>query len=107
MLQVAAGRHVAAAMAAAALFLGPDRAAAQDTDPYDELQVPLDPSAPLDPLPDLGVEWPDMEEPVGPIAVAPDTNIAEAATERTYWVRIEGLDAADSQALIGEFQTRA
>ncbi|HEX8625998.1 MAG TPA: BamA/TamA family outer membrane protein, partial [Allosphingosinicella sp.] len=54
---------------------------------------PLDPSAPLDPLPDLGVDWPDMEEAADDaIAEAPETGIADSAAERRYTVRIEGLD---------------
>ncbi len=84
------------ALAAAALSFFHGAAAAQDAAPYDELNQPLDPSAPLDPLPDLGVEWPDMEEAAGePIATSPDTSIADAAAERSYTVRIEGLNGAD------------
>ncbi|MBA3677050.1 MAG: BamA/TamA family outer membrane protein [Sphingosinicella sp.] len=105
MLQVAAGRRVAAALAAAALFLGPENTKAQDAEPFGELQAPLDPSAPLEPLPDLGVDWPEMDEPeANPIAVAPDASIADAATERTYAVRIEGLQIADAEKLIAEFR---
>ncbi|HEX8535338.1 MAG TPA: BamA/TamA family outer membrane protein [Allosphingosinicella sp.] len=103
MLQVAAGRPVAAALAAAALTLWPAAAAAQDATPYDELNRPLDPSAPMDPLPDLGVDWPDMEV-AEPVAARPDTTIADAETERSYTVRIEGLDAAADQGLTAQFQ---
>jgi translocation and assembly module TamA len=67
-------------------------------DPLD--QPPLDPSAPLDPLPDLGVDWPDMEEGTAEaIAEAPDAGIADAGSERRYTVRIEGLDA-DTEAVV-------
>src|SRR3546814_15355340 len=85
MLQVAAGRRVAAALAAAVLSLCHGHALAQDDpDPYGELDAPLDPSAPLAPMPDLGVPWPEMEAETGEdIADAPDTNIAEAGGERT------------------------
>lgn len=108
MVQVAAGRHVAAALAVAALFFSHGKAQAQDqaqdSGGYDVLDAPLDPSAPLDPLPDLGVDWPDMEaESVGPISDTPDTAIADASIERSYSVRFEGLEETDAAALIEQF----
>jgi translocation and assembly module TamA len=104
MLQVAAGRPVVVALAAAALSLCHGAAAAQDRDPADELNQPLDPSAPLDPLPGLGVDWPDMEEAADErIADTPDASIADAATERTYVVRIEGLDGIADEGLLAQF----
>ncbi|HEY0130339.1 MAG TPA: BamA/TamA family outer membrane protein [Allosphingosinicella sp.] len=104
MLQVDAGRGVAAALAALLLCACPGTLLAQEQpppgDPLD--QPPLDPSAPLDPLPDLGVDWPDMEQGADDrIADAPDTGIADAAAERGYTVRIEGLDA-DTEAALRE-----
>ncbi|HWH18678.1 MAG TPA: BamA/TamA family outer membrane protein [Allosphingosinicella sp.] len=100
MLQAAAGRRVAAALAAAVLILIPEQASAQDADPFDDLEAPLDPSAPLDPLPDLGVEWPDLEAETDQlIADAPDTSIADAAAERSYAVHFEGLDGIDARLL--------
>ncbi|MEA3065569.1 MAG: translocation and assembly module TamA [Sphingomonadales bacterium] len=72
------------------------------SDPLDP--PPLDPSAPLDPLPDLGVDWPDMEQGADDsIAVAPDAGIADAAAERRYTVRIEGLDADTGAAIKAQF----
>ena len=103
MFQVAAGQRVAAALAAAAITFSHAPARAQDRDPLDELSQPLDPSAPLDPLPDLGVEWPDMEQADQAISDAPDTNIADAAAERSYTVRLEGLDGVADQSLIDQF----
>ena len=130
MLQVAAGRHVAAALSAAALFLTPDSALAQDEDPFAELEqpvdvevdpevpledvplgdippdpdAPLDPSAPLDPMPDIGVDWPDLAEDADEaIAEAPDTGVADAATERTYSVVIRGLDEGVEAGLRPQF----
>jgi translocation and assembly module TamA len=92
----------------AALFLCACPAAllAQEPAPADPLdQPPLDPSAPLDPLPDLGVEWPDMEQGADdPIAEAPDSGIADAAAERRYAVRFEGLDADTEAALRPQFE---
>src|SRR3546814_6767209 len=75
MLQVAAGRRVTAALAAAVLSLCHGHALAQDDpDPYGELDAPLDPSAPLAPMPDLGVPWLEMEEETG-------EDIADAGSE--------------------------
>ncbi|HEX8261958.1 MAG TPA: BamA/TamA family outer membrane protein, partial [Allosphingosinicella sp.] len=72
------------------------------SDPLD--QPPLDPSAPLDPLPDLGVDWPDMEQGTDEgIADAPDAGIADAAAERRYTIRIEGLDADLEAAVKAQF----
>lgn len=104
MLQVAAGRRVAAALAAAVLSLCHGHALAQDPDPYGDLDAPLDPSAPLAPMPDLGVPWPEMEAETGEdIADTPDTNIADASGERTYSIDVEGLDGVDSEGLLGQF----
>ncbi|HEX8379020.1 MAG TPA: BamA/TamA family outer membrane protein [Allosphingosinicella sp.] len=102
MFQIDAGRGVAAALAALLLFACPGALLAQEQptpeDPLD--QPPLDPSAPLDPLPDLGVDWPDMDQGTdAPIADVPSSAIADSAAERAYSVRIEGLDP-DTQAAV-------
>ncbi len=64
MFQIDAGRGMAAALAALLLCACPDALLAQEQPPRDDALdlPPLDPSAPLDPLPDLGVDWPDMEQ---------------------------------------------
>ncbi len=108
MFQVDAGRGVAAALAALLLCACPGALLAQEqpppADPLD--QAPLDPSAPLDQLPDLGVDWPDMEQGNDDrIADAPDTAIADSAAERRYTVRIEGLDADTEAALRSQFDS--
>jgi translocation and assembly module TamA len=104
MSKVAAGRRLAASVAAMALILCHASASAQDGDPMRELDAPLDPSAPLDPMPDLGVDWPDMEEGASDIAVTPDTSIADAAATRSYEVRIEGLEETEAEGLLGQFR---
>jgi translocation and assembly module TamA len=103
MFQVAAGQRVVAALVAAAFTFSHAPARAQDRDPLDEINQPLDPSAPLDPLPDLGVEWPNMEEADDRIADAPDTSIADAATEQTYDVRLTGLEGIAADGLVEQF----
>jgi translocation and assembly module TamA len=113
---------VVAALAAAALSLCHAAAGAQARDPLDEVDQPLDPSAPLDPMPNLGVEWPDMDAaddaaappstdaarprpaPSGPfLPGTPDASIADAATERTYDVTLAGLDGIAGEALLIQF----
>ncbi len=90
------------ALAAVAL-LSHHQLHAQETDPLRELGQPLDPSAPLEPLPDLGVDWPDMEQRDEGIAERPETSIADAAAERPYRVRIEGLAAIAAEGLTEQF----
>jgi translocation and assembly module TamA len=97
------GRRVSAWLTALVLAACPVGVCAQ-TDPLDEVDAPLDPSAPLDPWPDLEVEWPDMEgQPDSEIADLPDSGVADAASNRTYSYRIEGLDGIDSAGLLAQF----
>jgi len=104
MSQVVARRHAAASLAALALLTFPVAVSAQ-ADPLDEVNAPLDPSAPLDPWPDLEVEWPDMEgEPDSAIPDVPESAVADAAANRTYAYRIEGLDAVGAAALLDQFR---
>jgi translocation and assembly module TamA len=54
----------------------------------------LDPSAPLDPLPDIGVEWPDLSAPeaeVLPVDAPPEESITDGA-ERRYTLVVLGLE---------------
>jgi len=81
--------------AAAVLLSG--QAAAQ-TSPADA--IPLDPNAPLAPLPDIGVAWPDLGKE------APGTTTAAAtdgAAERRYAWRIDGIDTAATPLLRQRF----
>ncbi len=93
-------------MAVLALILCQSPAWAQPPDPQAQAEPPpLDPSAPLDPWDDLGVPWPDLEQDrATQIPDAPDANVAEAATTRTYSYSIEGLDAANSAPLLARFR---
>ena len=77
----------------------------------------LDPDAPLDAMPDLGVEWPDMNAPDAapePQASADATeetgaavSIDDSAAARRYMVRVEGLAGADSEALLTAFRDQS
>jgi translocation and assembly module TamA len=118
MLQIVAGRRAAALSAALVLILCPAAAFAQQPapapaqvpDPLDEVDRPLDPSAPLEEWPDLGVPWPDMEaDRAAPIPAGPDANTAGASVDgaaaRTYSYRVEGLDGTETATLMDQFRT--
>lgn len=109
------GRGRACLLAAAACGLAlsaPVRAQQPAPDPAE-----LDPSAPLDPMPDLGVDWPDMDAPdpiaepgtgqatdAGTTAEVPAEAIEDSAAARRYSVRIEGLETiADAEQLVERF----
>lgn len=92
-------------------------AAAQQSPPAspDPLQdsAELDPSAPLDPLPDLGVDWPDITtpDPAEPDADSGDdrsARIENAIGERHYSMMVKGLDKiADGEALLASFRKQS
>src|SRR5688500_2544033 len=78
----------------------------------------LDPSAPLDPLPDLGVEWPDpgaADEPAAPTpqdsAQQPPetpTAVAEGPAELRYAIAFEGLEKiGPDEELIRSFEAQS
>ena len=119
MVSGAKGRGRACLLAAAACGLvlaAPSRAQPAPTDPAE-----LDPNAPLDPMPDLGVEWPDMDKPdpvpepepaqAGDAAAAEeaaDQAIEDSAAARRYTYRIDGMEAvADSARLLERFKKQS
>jgi translocation and assembly module TamA len=77
----------------------------------------LDPTAPLEPLPDLGVEWPDMNAPdtQEPIATPEEQLVVEeppvaidVGEVRRYSVLIEGISGiADESALFTAFDEQS
>lgn len=73
----------------------------------------VEPSAPLDPLPGLGVDWPDMDaDPAqGPLADTPEAErapVADPAAERRYAIAIEGMeDVGPADQLKEAFETRS
>ncbi|NNM77528.1 BamA/TamA family outer membrane protein [Sphingomonas sp. ID1715] len=63
----------------------------------------LDPDSPLDPLPGLDVDWPELPADEGP-AEAPVTGTpTEAGTALRYEVRLEGLDVEQTEAVSSQF----
>ena len=94
-------REAARLLCAAACFLAfAAPAIAQSTPPPSSGD--LDPSAPLDPLPDLGLEWPDPGGADEPVAPAPQEGaeqplqaplpVAEGPAELRYAIAFEGLE---------------
>ncbi|MGH6730023.1 MAG: outer membrane protein assembly factor, partial [Sphingomicrobium sp.] len=73
----------------------------------------LDPSAPLDPLPDLGVDWPDVTTPDPTPAPAENgeersAKIDDAIGERHYSLTVEGLEGAgDSAGMLAAFRKQS
>jgi len=62
--------------------------------------VPLDPESPMAPLPDLGVEWPDLSTPDpidADLAATPDT-APPPVDDRRYSVAVTGVDALSDTA---------
>lgn len=76
----------------------------------------LDPSAPLDPMPDIGVDWPDPDaaapDEIEPLNVEEGTKAAEPVTDsdssRHYAIVIDGLETVGNRAtLVKEFEKRS
>ncbi|MHA0328775.1 autotransporter assembly complex protein TamA [uncultured Sphingomonas sp.] len=63
--------------------------------------VSLDPNAPLAALPDIGVAWPELKPDATEAAA---TQATDAAGERRYGWRIEGIDSAATPLLRRRFE---
>jgi translocation and assembly module TamA len=119
MVSGAMGRGQACLLAAVACGLAwPTASRAQ---PAPAGPAELDPNAPLDPMPDLGVDWPDMEQPdpqPEPDSVqAAETAereppaseaIEDSSAARRYFYRVEGLEAvADADRMRERFKEQS
>jgi translocation and assembly module TamA len=106
--------------AAAVAALCATRTAAQTAPPEPVGPAELDPNAPLAPMPDLGVAWPDLnasdttpaENPAPNAAPAPANGKAEAAKDGTGNIRytwsIEGLGpVGDEEELLKAFRKQS
>ncbi|HEV2043117.1 MAG TPA: BamA/TamA family outer membrane protein [Sphingomicrobium sp.] len=110
------------AIAACGLALGAPGHSQQTTPQPTE----LDPNAPMDAMPDLGVDWPDMDAPDAPplpdpaAEPVPSTDetaesaardagesIDDSVAARRYVVRLDGLGAADSETLRKAFRDQS
>jgi translocation and assembly module TamA len=101
------------AAAAAALAGTPGLAQTTSAEPPEPAE--LDPNAPLEPLPDLGVEWPDLNEkeatppaPAAEGAKATTAVVENAASEIRYTWVVEGLGAiGNSPDLLAAFRKQS
>ena len=100
--------------AAAALAFVPGSALAQSSPPPQPADpAELDPNAPLDPMPDLGVAWPELspsETTPAPAAAPTKGKIASAksAGDIRYTVQVDGLAAiGDAEALLADFRKQS
>ena len=87
--------------AAASLLMVASASSAQESPPpVSAAPAPtLDPEAPLAPLPDIGVAWPDLSTTSAPV----QSGQADAAAERRYAWRIDGIDAVATPLLRERF----
>jgi translocation and assembly module TamA len=106
----------------AGLALGAGALCAQTVPPPTD-PAELDPSAPLEPMPDLGVEWPDLNQPEPALppeveGVAPETaaeateeaasQVEDASATRNYRWSITGLEGlAKADEVRAEFDQRS
>jgi translocation and assembly module TamA len=102
------------AAAAAALANAPVQA--QTAAPQPQEPAELDPNAPLAPMPDLGVDWPDLNakelEPpapvTGPKGQADASAVTDENSEIRYTVEVEGLSAiGNSEELLKAFRKQS
>jgi translocation and assembly module TamA len=109
----AAARLLCAA-AAAALCSSAAQAQAVSQPPPDPAE--LDPNAPLDPMPGLGVEWPDLnakDSTAAPAAASPaarqaSTTVTEGTGEIRYTVELAGLSGVGaSEDLLKAFRQQS
>jgi translocation and assembly module TamA len=99
-----------AALFAAPTFAQPVPPQTVPPQPADAAEV--DPNAPLAPMPDLGVEWPDLNGTDGAVAPPPsttpnsaDAKVSEASGNIHYTVEVEGLAATgDAEDLLEAFR---
>ena len=100
-----------------AVALGAGQPALAQAPPPAPDPTELDPNAPMAPLPDLGVDWPDMDAPDEPgdtpSAAAPPapadaaTAIEDNATIR-YTLTLQGLEGVgDSTAILAAFRKQS
>jgi translocation and assembly module TamA len=89
-------RLVLFAAAGCAAALAPAVACAQQAAPADPLASgtgsSLDPASPLSPMPDIGVDWPDLSLDPTEATAATDQGADLATVERRYGYRITGIE---------------
>ncbi len=97
------GRRAGRLAAGASIILvaSPALPAVQDAAAPAVQDIPLDPDAPLAPLPGIGVDWPDLNgAPLDPATAATG---ADVAGERRYSWRIDGLEPVETPLMRQRF----
>jgi translocation and assembly module TamA len=104
----------AALASAPALAQSPQTVPPQSAPPPPPGAAELDPSAPLDPMPDLGVDWPDLNAtdatpaPAGPKGQASAAAVTDENSEIRYTIEVEGLTAVgNSEELLEAFRKQS
>ena len=111
MLSRRKGLKAAQIMLAASVALGAQPGAAWAQSAANPAADPaeLDPNAPMDAMPDIGVAWPDMAKPDAVVPVAPTatpgeapaattaTSFEDGAAARRYRVSLSGINAVDDR----------
>lgn len=70
----------------------------------------LDPSAPLDPLPDLGVDWPDLDDPATEVPQSAETSedTITDGIERRYTLIVRGIEeVGEHDELVDDFEAQS
>ncbi|WP_205480246.1 autotransporter assembly complex protein TamA [Sphingomonas arenae] len=102
------GPHALVLAVAAVGLLAPD-ASAQEIGPPEPPSAEIDPTAPLDAMPDLGVDWPDLDEaPAQQINSEAEGQPSRApaddlGAERRYSVVVTGLENLDDPRIRERF----
>lgn len=106
------GTH-ALALALAGMGLLAQSAAAQETSAPPGSGAEIDPTAPLDPMPDLGVDWPDLdaqpEQQIGETSAEPTSSEPSSVAgndleaERRYAVVLSGLENIEDPRVEKDF----
>ncbi|MFD1613438.1 autotransporter assembly complex family protein [Sphingomonas tabacisoli] len=68
-----------------------------------QAEPPLDPDSPLDPLPGLGVDWPDLATQPGEPAVPTQGVTTDAGADLRYDIRLDGLDTEQAELVTAQF----
>lgn len=95
-------RRCAAIAAAACLAAGHPGTGRAQVAPPSPSEPSLDPDSPLDEMPDIGVDWPDLNA-AQEAETSPDAVRREAGDELRYAVRFEGLDLPERAAIEAQF----
>ncbi len=70
-----------------------------------QAESPLDPNSPMDAMPGLGVDWPDLGSPESVPTGEPAAPVASDSGERRYSIALEGLTGDERAELVARFNS--